>query len=206
MRKSILIPPIPEPDDLRLTRTTQAALDKEFKDIGKAYGRYNRVNLPTKAYLKLRDLAAQAPSQDIAGTQECHVIIDDAVRLGDTADVLSCDSINELPHPNASSTAEAVQSNRDPVIPDHDFNAQEYSHRFQFDNFRTQYRQYRRTPEYKLKQKEKKKAIEKSRAAPKWRNRRAGGRETNLGFDCFFICSITQIVFLLYRVSTTSRE
>ncbi|CAG7670604.1 unnamed protein product, partial [Allacma fusca] len=45
MRKSILIPPIPEPDDLRLTRTTQAALDKEFKDTGKAYGRYNRVNL-----------------------------------------------------------------------------------------------------------------------------------------------------------------
>ncbi|CAG7734484.1 unnamed protein product, partial [Allacma fusca] len=128
MRKSILIPPIPEPDDLRLTRTTQAALDKEFKDTGKAYGRYNRVNLPTKAYLQLRDLAAQAPLQDIAGSndepsgsdfqsQECHAIVDDAVRLGDTADVLSCDSTDELAHPNASSTAETVQSSRDPVIP-----------------------------------------------------------------------------------------
>ncbi|CAG7732574.1 unnamed protein product [Allacma fusca] len=101
--------------------------------------------------------------------QECHVIVDHAVRLGDTADVLSCDTIDELPHPNASSTTETVQSNRDPVIPDHDFNAQEYVHRFQFDNFRTQYRQYRRTPEYKLKLKQKekkKKTIEKSLAAP----------------------------------------
>ncbi|CAG7822106.1 unnamed protein product, partial [Allacma fusca] len=207
MRKSNLVPQVPEPDYKRLARETQAKIDKDFGMEGKQYGRYSRVTLPTEAYLKLKDLASQAPSQDSSVPEEaphgyelhpqtaedCQINFD--VHYGLDATVSGPDDVcvnrdSASSERDSSAGVAMVQSKRDPLLPAHYFKAPEHDHRFQYDNLRDQHRQWRKnarkTPEYKEKLKQKKKtAIEKKVNA-----------ETH----------ITQIDFLLNRVSTSCHD
>ncbi|CAG7698758.1 unnamed protein product [Allacma fusca] len=150
MRKSILIPPVPEPDDQKLTRKAQYAIDKEFQDVA-----------PLQEEM---DLTADAHTGTQLEANDCqvNVALDEPVSVCNDY-LLSCDNAGVLTQPVTSTIPTTAQSTRDPLIPAHYFESQEYDHRFQFDNLRTRYRQYRKTPEYKQKMIEKKKkASEKS--------------------------------------------
>ncbi|CAG7717767.1 unnamed protein product, partial [Allacma fusca] len=100
-----------------------------------------------------------------AKTEDCQINFDvhyglDTTVSGPDDVCLNRDSASS--EQDSSAGVAMVQSKRDPLIPAHYFKAPEHDHRFQYDNLREQHRQWRKvarkTPEYKEKQKQKKKA------------------------------------------------